>query len=231
MKLSVVIPAYNEECCIRKVIIGLIEYLKSKNICYEIIVVDDGSTDGTLSIIKDLSSNNNSIRVIRHKRNMGVGIAIKSGILNAVGEKILIFPADGEESSSIIDEFLKKKAGIVVGVRKTRYHKKLRWITSYLWRWLINFTFNANFYDINWVKLINSEILKKIKITSKSAFIDAEIMVKALGLGYSIGYVFTSQKERIGGKPKCNAFKIFIPALIDLFRVKKQMSDKWPHTC
>ena len=226
MELSVVMPAYNEEECIEKVLLNLVEYLDRMKLSCEIVVIDDGSTDRTPDILNKLKEKIKYLRVIAHKKNIGVGSAIRTGLLNSKGERVIIYPADGEESPHIIEEFLSKKADVVVGVRKSRYHRKISYITSFMWRWLINKTFGTRFLDVNWVKMFRRRILDNINIISSSAFIDGEILVKAVYRGYSLDYVYTSQKKRLSGRSKCNAFKIFLPALIDLIRVKRKLKGK-----
>ena len=111
--LSVVIPAYNEEKAIGNVLDELIEELEEQT--YEIIVVDDGSTDGTAKIVQE-----KQVKLIQHTYNKGYGSAIKTGIKNATNDLILIIDGDGSYPVKAIPELL-KEAGeydTVVGARQ-----------------------------------------------------------------------------------------------------------------
>jgi len=104
MKLSIIIPVYNEEKTIGKVIDKL---LRVKLPCRkEIIIVDDGSTDGTKEITKNQKLRTKNIKIIMHKHNQGKGAAIQSGIKKATGDYILIQDADLEYNPSEIPKLL-----------------------------------------------------------------------------------------------------------------------------
>lgn len=114
--MSVVIPAYNEAKRIAPTLRSILAYFKSTKIGYEIIVVDDGSTDRTSYTVKQLNS---LIKVIRHEQNHGKGDAVKTGVLASQGQYILMIDADG---SVHIDELKKlwphrEKSDIVIGSR------------------------------------------------------------------------------------------------------------------
>ncbi|MGB2706250.1 MAG: dolichyl-phosphate beta-glucosyltransferase [Candidatus Omnitrophota bacterium] len=99
--LSVIVPAYNEEGCIRETVISIRGFLKKNFENFEIIVVDDGSTDRTCKIVSGLSEKIAALRVIRNAENRGKGESVKRGMLSAVSEYILFSDAD---LSTPIDE-------------------------------------------------------------------------------------------------------------------------------
>ena len=93
--LSVVIPAYNEGNIIRSTLTRIVRYLENKNYAFEIIVVDDGSIDDTLSVIEDLSPDIHKYATLIHlDKNQGKGFAVKKGVLSACGEYLLVTDAD-----------------------------------------------------------------------------------------------------------------------------------------
>jgi len=112
--ISVVIPAYNEEKRIGQTISEIRSYLKSKKYSYEIIVVDDGSTDGTLNILKDMLTSD--LRIITITK-VGKGTAVKEGILSANHELVFFMDADlstgVQEITKFINIFQKEKISIL----------------------------------------------------------------------------------------------------------------------
>ncbi len=105
--ISLVIPAYNEEARLAKTIEESIEYFQTKGWSYEIIVVDDGSTDGTLRSIETICSSNSRVKTIQFKKNAGKGKAVKKGILDASGAYVLFMDADHSVNISNLDIFIK----------------------------------------------------------------------------------------------------------------------------
>ncbi len=120
MYLSVIIPAYNEEKRLPGTLNDINEYLKKQNYSYEIIVVNDGSRDGTVKVVEDLKPQIANLRLIDNKQNHGKGYVVRQGILEAKGEYRLF--TDGDNSTRIEEiekmwlEF-KKGYDIVIGSR------------------------------------------------------------------------------------------------------------------
>ncbi|MEW6096774.1 MAG: glycosyltransferase [bacterium] len=119
--LSIVIPAFNEELRIKETLCKIVEYIKTKDYSYEIIVVDDGSIDRTVEVVKfTAESLKESITIIKNERNIGKGGAVKNGILKAKGEFILFSDADLSTPISELDKLLPLVEGeydIAIGSR------------------------------------------------------------------------------------------------------------------
>lgn len=123
MKLSIVVPAYNESASLPK----FYPLLKSSindavGKSHEIIIVNDGSTDDTLSLITKMASDDKNIKIINLSRNFGKEIAITAGIFYAIGEATIIIDADGQHPPELIKKFVKRwqdGSQIVVGVRQS----------------------------------------------------------------------------------------------------------------
>lgn len=126
MYLSVIIPAYNEERRIGSTLKSIDEYLRRQSYDYEIIVVNDGSGDGTAQLVMNLESEIRGLRLINNKENGGKGHVVKQGMLEAVGELRLFTDADNSTAINHLDVFIPKISegyGVVIGSIGVAGHK------------------------------------------------------------------------------------------------------------
>jgi glycosyltransferase involved in cell wall biosynthesis len=192
MKLSIIIPCYNEERTIEKVINNVINQ-KYKNI--EIIVVDDCSQDTTPDILKNKLSNKID-KLLFHSNNQGKGAALRTGIIKATGDLILIQDADLEydpdEYMSLINPILSGRADIVYGSRfiGSNPHRAVYFwhkIANNFLTILSNILSGLNLTDIETCyKVFKSQILKDIKIEENGFGFEAEITAKISRKNYRI---------------------------------------------
>ena len=192
MKLSIIIPCYNEERTIEKVINNVINQ-KYKNI--EIIVVDDCSQDTTPDILKNKLSNKID-KLLFHSTNQGKGAALRTGIIKATGDIILIQDADLEydpdEYMSLINPILSGRADIVYGSRfiGSNPHRAVYFwhrIANNFLTILSNILSGLNLTDIETCyKVFKSQILKDIKIEENGFGFEAEITAKISRKDYRI---------------------------------------------
>ncbi|HVA23749.1 MAG TPA: glycosyltransferase family 2 protein [Chloroflexota bacterium] len=191
MKLSVVMPVYNEKATIREII----DRVQSVDIEKELIVVDDGSTDGTRDILKGLEpSLGGTGRVFYFDRNRGKGAAVRYGIAQASGDVLVIQDADleydPEEFHAMLEPFRKGRAAVVYGSRFLGGHR-----TGYYWTtlgnkfltWLTNVIYNTNLTDMETCyKLFSMEILREIKLKCQRFEFEPEVTAKILKRGIHI---------------------------------------------
>jgi len=192
MKLSIIIPCYNEERTIEKVINNVINQ-KYKNI--EIIVVDDCSQDTTPDILKKKLSNKID-KLLFHSTNQGKGAALRTGIIKATGDIILIQDADLEydpdEYMSLINPILSGRADIVYGSRfiGSNPHRAIYFwhrIANNFLTILSNILSGLSLTDIETCyKVFKSQILKDIKIEENGFGFEAEITAKISRKNYRI---------------------------------------------
>ena len=209
LKVSVIIPCYNEKDTIRLIF----EKVKASEVFNkEIIIVDDCSTDGSDTVINEISKDDPSLKTVFHKENQGKGAAIKSGLKSSTGDLILIQDADLEydpnEYSILIDPILKGKADVVYGSRFTS-GKNAR--VLYFWHRFGNFVItllsnlftNLNLTDIETCyKVFKSEIIKKINIEEERFGFEPEITAKISKLNCRIYEVGISYYGRTYGEGK-----------------------------
>lgn len=211
ISLSVIIPAYNEEKRIKKTIITLRSYLKSKKYIYEIIVVDDGSTDGTLNVLKDIFLAD--LRIITISKN-GKGASVKEGVLSARGDFQYVFFMDADLSTNVeeIETFInlfksEPKTDIIIG---SRYLPEGSVIVQPPFRNLVGRTFSfikskllgINFYDSQCgFKAFRLQTAKKIfaKSEIKGFSFDVEILYIALLNNIKVKEVSVNWHHEPGG--------------------------------
>ncbi len=193
MKLSIIIPVYNEVKTILEVLKRVQEVKLPGGITKEILVIDDGSTDGTKEILEQIPPDP-AIRIFFQKQNQGKTAAVKIGIAQATGDFIVIQDADLEYDPKfypiLLDPILKQKADVVYGSRfKGRREGMtfINWLANKISNFTMNSLFHSHLTDFHsGFKLFKRDILKNIKITSKNFTFDTEITARLLDQGYLI---------------------------------------------
>jgi glycosyltransferase involved in cell wall biosynthesis len=207
MKLSVVIPVYNE----KGTILDLYRLVQSVEICKEIIIVDDGSSDGTRELLQGLSGP--STTVLMHDRNMGKGAALRTGFRHATGDMVVVQDADLEydphQFPRLIQPILEGKADVVYGSRFVTgdYRRVL-----YFWHMvgnkfltlLSNMLTNLNLSDMETCyKVFKKEILDRFEIEEDRFGFEPEITAKISKLDiriYEIGISYSGRTYKEGKK-------------------------------
>lgn len=217
--LTVVIPAYNEEGSLEKIVLDTLQTVRRSVESFEVIIVDDGSTDGTGEIARRLARNYPRVRAVSHERNLGSGEAIKTGIKHATCDYVIYIPADNQFNIKELDAFvaLTEKADIVMGVRLERSdYSWFRLLSSRVFIALANFLFGFRYKDVNWVHLWRREAFEKIKPRSKGVFLLEEILVRADIHGYSVAEIDSGYQPRIAGKPKGCSLRAILTAIYEM---------------
>ena len=201
--ISAVLPAYNEAENIRAVTEGLRRALARECERFEIIIVDDGSTDDTPRLADQLAMEYAEVRVVHHRPNRGYGAALRSGFTRAQMPLVFYMDADGQfrpdEIRLLIDRI--GEADIVTGYRANRQDPCLRKFFSWGFKKFIGFIFGVRVRDCDCAfKLYRRKIFKDIRIASDAFFVDAEILAKANVLGCRTEEVPVTHLARAGGR-------------------------------
>lgn len=159
---------------------------------YELLIVDDASTDATGEIADQLAAGDSRVRVVHHNVNRKLGGCIKTGFANARGDLVLYtdadLPCDVAELRKACRLLRYYRADIVTAYRHDRTGEGSRRVVySWLYNWLVTLVFGVHIRDVNFAfKLCRRSIFDQIELTSEGSFIDAELLIRAHQLGFRI---------------------------------------------
>lgn len=211
-ELSVVLPAYNEEASILAAVGRALEVLPRLVEDYEVIVVDDGSSDGTSEVLTELlATHHPHLRLICHEQNAGYGAAIRTGFVNARSDLVFYTDADNQFDVAELEWFLPMMADhdVVVGFRVYRYDSVLRSIMSWIYNRLVRVLFRVRVRDVDCAyKLFRREVLDKITIESTDFFVDTELLARARRWNFRIAQKGVRHYPRLAGQTTVRASDI-----------------------
>lgn len=218
--LSVVIPAYNEEGNLDHLVKQTLEDAKKITQDFEIIVVNDGSSDKTGIVADELSKTYDHVRVIHHEKNQGLALAWRTGIQACKKDVILYIEGDGQQPFKDQCDLLEKikHADLVLGTRSYRFdYTPFRKILSYGYLFLIWLFFNLKYKDVGWSQAYRRKIFDKVEIKSVTPFFDTEVIIKALRNGFKVVQARSFYRPRETGSTSLGniqtAYKIFTEML------------------
>ena len=225
--LSVVLPAYNEEANVERAVEGVSSVAQQLGIDYEIILVNDGSTDRTGEIARELMQRVPSFRLVEHYPNRGYGGSLRAGFAAAMGDLIAFVPADNQFDFREISRLLERldEADIVSGYRAERQDTFIRKLNGFGWNTLVRLLFGYLCRDIDCgFKLFRREVLERVTIASDGAMIDTEFLAGARARGFRIAEVPVTHLPRVAGEPTGANLKVIAKAFRDLVRFRQRLS-------
>lgn len=220
-KVSIIIPAYNEEDNIEPLLKKINELVLNSKIKFEAILVDDGSTDKTYKIASDFRKKYKFLKVFKHRLNLGKTEAIITGFKNSTGDSICILDADLQydplEIPLLINK-LNEGYDIVTGWKKGKYEKKF---VSVVYNFLSRLLFHIHIHDQNSIKLLRKEVLEEINLRKDW---HRYIVSLAVEKGFKDAEVKVTLYPRYSGKPKYSGKGRILIGFLDLLSVKFQIS-------
>ncbi|PIY68524.1 glycosyltransferase [Candidatus Roizmanbacteria bacterium CG_4_10_14_0_8_um_filter_39_9] len=209
--ISIIIPFFNEEQNIVPLVKEIEGVMKPLNLGYEVIFVNDGSTDKSVSFVKKECEQSENIHLFGHKKRLGKGEALQTGITNSSGEIIIFMDGDLQDDPHDIPHFLKKideGALFVNGVRKIRKDNSIIRFYSGLVNGLLKKFMDSPFTDINCgFKAFKREILTDIPLYGNNfRFLPLAAFYK----GYGVTQIEVSNRPRIHGVSKFGISKLLI---------------------
>ena len=227
MKLSIIIPVFNEEKTVEK-LIEEVWKVELPQVEKEIIVVDDGSTDATPEILKRVKNRYPELKVVFKKKNEGKGSAIRRGLKEVTGDLVVFQDADLEydprDYPLLMKPILEGKADVVYGSRFLGPHRVLLFwhlIGNIFLNLVTNFLYNTTLTDMETCyKMFRSDVIKNLPLKARGFEIEPEITAKILKRGYRVWEVPISYNGRGYEEGKKITWKDGFVALYTLFKYR-----------
>jgi glycosyltransferase involved in cell wall biosynthesis len=201
--ISVFFPCYNDEKTIGKLIQDAFATLKAIAPDYEVIVVDDGSTDGSRKLLTNLSKKYKDLKLVFHEKNKGYGGALQSGFKSATKDLIFYTDGDGQydvKELPILLELMSKDVDFINGIKMARHDPTYRIVIGNLYSLVIRWAFWLPIADVDCdFRLIRKSIIDKIKLKVTSGAICVELVKKADRAGAKFRQVSVHHFERNHG--------------------------------
>ena len=227
--ISVFFPCFNEQENVARTVEQSLNVLEKLNIDFEIIIVNDGSSDDTGRIADEISSRNDRIKVVHHERNLGYGAALQSGFKAATKEFVFYTDGDGQFDINEMPPLLPmmKQYDIVSCYRLKRQDPFIRKLNGWCWTKLVCLLFGMRIRDIDCAfKLYKREIFDNINMTSTGALIDTEILARAKNKGYRITQTGVHHFPRSAGEQTGANIRVIFRAFKELFKLYKQIRSE-----
>jgi glycosyltransferase involved in cell wall biosynthesis len=229
LSISVFLPCHNEAGNIEAVVERAVGVLEELGADFEVIVVDDGSRDGTGEIADAMAGRDERIRAVHHERNLGYGAALRSGF--AACKKEFVFYTDGDgqfdigEMPSLLP--LMEDCDIVSCYRLDRRDGVLRVFFGWLWSALVSTLFALKIRDVDCAfKLYRRRIFDDIELSCSGAVIDSEVLVKAARAGYKITQRGVRHYPRKTGRQSGASIRVLLRAFAELFRFYRRLGRR-----
>lgn len=218
MKLSFVIPAYNEEESLNQLYEEILENCGDHD--YEIIFVEDGSTDSTYEVMKELSDKDSNVKIIRFRTNFGKSAALQTGFDYAQGEVVFTLDADLQDNPREISNFLAKLDegyDMVTGWKKKRRDPLNKKIPSRFFNFVTSSSFGLKLHDYNCgFKAYRREVIKELDIYGE---MHRYIPALAYAKGFNVAEIAVEHRSREYGKSKYGIER-YLRGFLDLLTVK-----------
>jgi glycosyltransferase involved in cell wall biosynthesis len=232
--ISLVIPMFNEEANIQHAIEYASDALGQHSSEYEIVIVDDASTDQSPELVRRATEGNPRVRLIQHDFNQKLGASLKSGFAAARYELVLYMDADLPFDPDVLGRAIRAmnvtRADVISGYRFDRTTEGLkRTIYSIVYNWMVRVLFGISVRDVNFsFKLMKREVLEAVQLRSEGSLIDAELIVKARNRGYVIQQIGLDYFPRTMGTSHLSSPTVILKMLRELVTLFPEMRRRVP---
>jgi glycosyltransferase involved in cell wall biosynthesis len=224
--VSIVLPCFNEEANVADAVRAASKAARDNAAAFEVIVVDDGSTDRTSEVASDLMDGTGHVRLLVHAHNRGYGAALRTGIAAARQPWVLLTDADLQFDLAQLEDFapLAASADVVAGRRLLRDDPIGRRVIGVLWSGLTRCLFRVSVSDVDCAfKLIRRDLVERVHLTSDGALVSAELLVKLQAEGAQIVELGVRHRARVAGDQSGASPRVVGRAFRELVRQQREL--------
>ena len=220
--ISLVFPLYKDKSTVKTMISKSLKILKKTQKKFEIIIIDDGCPENSGKIAQSYAKKYPYVKIFFHKKNLGYGAAVKTGLRNCKNE--WIFQTDGDAEYDVYDlkKLLKasKNSDLVITYRFKKKYKTSRIIISWIYNIILRTLFKTKFRDISTgSRLIKKALVNKIKLTSNSPFVGAELAIKSKYRGFKVNEIGIHTYPRTFGTGSSVSFNNIVLTIKDMLKL------------
>ena len=218
--ISLMFPLYKDKNTVELMIKKSSKVLKKLKSKYEIIIVDDGCPQNSGRLAEKIAKKYSNIKVFFHKKNLGYGAALKTGLQKCKNNWIFMIDGDAEYDVKDLPRLLKasKDSDLIITYRYKKKYGTYRIIISWVYNVILRLIFNIKFRDISTgSRLVSKKLIRSIKLKSNSPFVGAELAIKTGLAGYKVGEIGIHTYPRTFGSGSSVSFKNIFLTLKDMF--------------
>ncbi|MCY3801602.1 MAG: glycosyltransferase family 2 protein [Chloroflexi bacterium] len=219
LSISMFFPLFNEEANVRSTATRAIAALEKLGCEFEVILVNDGSTDRTREIAEEIASSDTRVRCVSHPQNRGYGAALRTGFSSAKLDLVAFADGDGQFDPAEISLLLNAvdENDMVVGYRISRADAWHRTLNARAWSTLMGVLFGVWPKDLDCgFKLFRREVVQSLELESNGAFISTELLAKAKKAGFRIGQIGVNHYPRAVGTSTGANLLVIVKAFYEL---------------
>src|SRR5262245_11613661 len=218
--ISIVIPVLNERESLAQLHAEIVAATERAGLGREVIFVDDGSSDGSWSVVSELAGKDPTVRGVRFRRNFGKAAALAAGFRGCTGDVIMTLDADLQDDPAEIPRFLEALDGgldVVSGWKKVRHDPWHKTIPSRFFNWMVGWLTEVRLHDHNCgFKCYRAEVVREVRLYGE---LHRFIPVLAAARGFKVGEIVVNHRPRKFGRSKYGVRR-FVKGFLDLLSVK-----------
>lgn len=223
-RLTLFVPMHDERESLEPLVRKALAVLAGITPDFELLLVDDGSRDGSGERADELARGEPRLRVVRHPRNLGYGQALRTGFGQARGEVVAYTDCDQPADLALLPEALRlldddPGLDMVIGYRLHRREGPRRWLYTRVYNTLVRALFGVRVRDVNFsFKLVRSAALRQARLSAGSAFIDGQLLSEAVRLGWRLREVPVEHQPRRHGRSHFDSLGPALATLAEMLR-------------
>lgn len=229
--LTVVLPCFDEAANLHRAVRAAVAAAAATSEDYEVVVVDDGSSDGSDLIATALAEHDPHVRLLVHGENRGYGDAVRTGIAAARMPWILLTDADLQFDLRELEAFVPHtdSADLLVGWRIERQDRLNRRLNAAAWNWLVRRVFHLHVRDVDCAfKLMRASVVQPVPLTSRGAMISTELLVRSLAAGARLHELGVHHRPRLAGSATGAHPRVIARAFRELALLRRIVPGRTP---